>query len=221
MSSVIIPSWTAIRTYRPGEMVSYGGLFYVSLSEQANNLPTDTAYWNTFSSAGSVPDASTTVKGKASFAAADFNVTAGDVTLDYTNAQKATTSIPGLLSATDWTTFNAKHPALTLTSAVQTRVLGTTYTNSSATHGILVMATVRCAATSPDGVATAQAKQDTSTPATTVASGIVGIQDGLLAEDVTVQLVFWVPPGTSQKYQIDKVETNGTVTLGSWFELVL
>lgn len=46
--------------------------------------------------------------GLAAFAAADFNASAGVISLDYTNGQKATGSVPGFLTAADWTTFNGK-----------------------------------------------------------------------------------------------------------------
>lgn len=50
-------------------------------------------------------------KGAADFLAADFNDDgAGKISIDYANGQKATDSIPGLLSAVDHTTFNAKVP---------------------------------------------------------------------------------------------------------------
>jgi hypothetical protein len=56
-------------------------------------------------------DAST--KGAATFTTNDFNDNgSGTISLDYTNAQKATGSIPGLLSASDFTTFTAKQAAL-------------------------------------------------------------------------------------------------------------
>lgn len=54
-------------------------------------------------------------KGIASFTAADFDASSGNISLDYTNAQKATGSVPGFLSAADWTTFNAKQAALGFT----------------------------------------------------------------------------------------------------------
>src|SRR5437870_39834 len=46
-------------------------------------------------------------KGVATFAAADFNSASGVISLDYVNGQKATTSLPGFLSSTDWNTFNS------------------------------------------------------------------------------------------------------------------
>jgi len=60
----------------------------------------------TLSIADAAADGST--KGAATYTAADFNATSGVVSLDYTNGQKATGSVPGFLSSTDWTTFNNK-----------------------------------------------------------------------------------------------------------------
>jgi hypothetical protein len=113
MSAVVIPEYNSSRVYRYGELVSYSGLYYVSLSVHRGNLPTDTNYWGTLAESVSVPDASTSVKGKASFGASDFNVTAGAVTVDYTNGQGASGSTKGFLTSSDWTTFNSKQPAIT------------------------------------------------------------------------------------------------------------
>jgi hypothetical protein len=52
-----------------------------------------------------------TTKGIAAFTAADFDASSGLISLDYANGQKATTSLPGFLSAADWTTFNGKQAA--------------------------------------------------------------------------------------------------------------
>ena len=57
-------------------------------------------------------------EGLSSFTAADFNATAGNISIDYTNAQKASTSVIGFLTNTDWNTFNNKTSnAGTVTSA--------------------------------------------------------------------------------------------------------
>lgn len=56
--------------------------------------------------ANAAADGST--KGAAAFTAADFDAASGVISIDYTNGQKATTSIPGFLTAADWTTFNNK-----------------------------------------------------------------------------------------------------------------
>ena len=117
-------------------------------------------------------------------------------------------------------TCTLANAAATITDATSTRALNTTYTNPNAAQSILVMATVRCAITLAAGTAYVQAKADTSTPPTTVASGKVGIEAGLLNEDNTYQISFVVPAGSTQKYRIDSTAVNGTVTLGSWFEFV-
>jgi hypothetical protein len=49
-----------------------------------------------------------TTKGVSAFTAADFDASAGVISLDYTNGQKASGSQPGFLSSADWTTFNNK-----------------------------------------------------------------------------------------------------------------
>lgn len=57
-----------------------------------------------------------TTKGIATFTAADFNATSGVISIDYTNGQAATGSVPGFLSAANWTTFTAKESALTFSA---------------------------------------------------------------------------------------------------------
>lgn len=59
-----------------------------------------------------------TTLGRAAFAANDFNVAAGVVSLGYANGQAASGSVKGFLTAADWTTFTAKvGTARTLTVA--------------------------------------------------------------------------------------------------------
>lgn len=101
------------------------------------------------------------------------------------------------------------------------RALNTTYANPSATRALIVMVTARCVATLTNGAATMQGKMDTTATPSTIASGIVGIEAGLLALDETFQLVFTVPAGTANKYRVDSATSNGTVTLGKWFETTL
>lgn len=69
---------------------------------------------NTVSGVNAAADG--TSKGVAAFTAADFNDASGVISLDYTNGQKATGSVPGFLSAADWTTFNGKQAALGVTN---------------------------------------------------------------------------------------------------------
>jgi hypothetical protein len=55
-----------------------------------------------------------TSKGAAAFTAADFNDNgSGVISIDYTNGQAASGSNKGFLTSADWSTFNAKEPALT------------------------------------------------------------------------------------------------------------
>lgn len=96
-----------------------------------------------------------------------------------------------------------------------TRALNTTYAGSS-TKSTLVMVTVRCSISLAAGMATAQAKSDGTTTPTTIASGIVGIQTGLMGEDNSFQISFTVAAGMN--YRLDTTATNGAVVLGEWFE---
>lgn len=98
------------------------------------------------------------------------------------------------------------------------RALDTTYTNTSVTS-LLVMATVKCAITAAGGNAYVQALMDTATPPTTPASGLVGIETGLNGENNSFQIVFIVNPGGT--YYLQSSATNGTVTLGDWYEFPL
>jgi hypothetical protein len=97
------------------------------------------------------------------------------------------------------------------------RALNTNYTNSSTASSLMVMATVRCAISLAAGNAYVFGLSDGSSPCTTTASGLVGIQAGLLNEDNTFQLTFVV--GTNTNYRINSVTTNGTCTLGKFFEM--
>jgi hypothetical protein len=51
-------------------------------------------------------------KGAASFTAADFNSSSGNISIDYTNGQAASGSNKGFLTSADWTTFNNKQAAI-------------------------------------------------------------------------------------------------------------
>jgi hypothetical protein len=62
-----------------------------------------------------VADGST--KGAASFTAADFNASSGNISIDYTNAQAASTTLKGFLTNTDWNTFNNKVSTGLITSS--------------------------------------------------------------------------------------------------------
>jgi hypothetical protein len=50
------------------------------------------------------------------FTASDFNESGQTISLDYTNGQAATSGQKGFLTAADWTTFNGKQAAISLTT---------------------------------------------------------------------------------------------------------
>jgi hypothetical protein len=82
-----------------------------------------------------------TTKGAASFTANDFNATSGNISLDYTNAQKATTSTIGFLTDTDWDKFNEKAPGIVVQN------LGTNPSTMDVNSGIKAYATVSSSVT--------------------------------------------------------------------------
>lgn len=102
--------------------------------------------------------------------------------------------------------------------ASQTRLLNTPYQNSNA-RPMMIIATARCSISVATGFAWVQGKSDASSNPVTVASGIVGIESGLLNEDNSFQIMFICQP--SEYYQLDSSSNNGTVTLGLWFEALL
>ncbi len=83
----------------------------------------------TISIANSAADGST--KGAASFTAADFDATSGNISIDYTNGQSASGSTKGFVSSTDWTTFNNKQPQINGTGFVKATGTTISYDNST------------------------------------------------------------------------------------------
>ena len=105
-----------------------------------------------------------------------------------------------------------------IVNATASRALATTYANGG-TSALLCMVSVRCAITLAAGSAWVQAVADNAGPPTAIASGIIGIQNGLLSEDNSFLCMFVV--GTSLNYRVDTINSNGSTTLGSWFEVQL
>lgn len=101
------------------------------------------------------------------------------------------------------------------TDVSSSRAVDTTYQNAN--YALMVMATFKCIVTVAGGNSYVQAKSDSSSPPTTVASGKVGIETGLLNENNTFQLVFIVNPGAY--YKVTTAVTNGSVTLEQWMEI--
>lgn len=83
---------------------------------------------STVTIANSAADGST--KGAASFTAADFDASTGNISIDYTNGQAASTSTKGFLTSADWNTFNGKESALTFSTGL-TRSVNTITSNLS------------------------------------------------------------------------------------------
>ncbi len=79
-----VPQWVATTTFS-------SPLVFASGNVTINNAAADGA-----------------TKGAASFATNDFDASSGNITLDYTNGQKASASLPGFLTAADWSVFNNK-----------------------------------------------------------------------------------------------------------------
>ena len=75
------------------------------------------------------------------------------------------------------------------TSQVDNRAFNGTYSNLSTSSCLMVMATGRCVITLAGGNAYMQAKVDTANPPTVTATGLIGIQTGLLNEDNSFQIV--------------------------------
>jgi nitrogen fixation protein len=94
----------------------------------------------TLSIADAAADGAT--KGAASFSASDFNSTSGNISIDYTNGQSASSSTKGFLTAGDWSTFNGKVSTGSITGSGLTmatsRLLGRTTASSGAVEEITV-----------------------------------------------------------------------------------
>ena len=122
--------------------------------------------------------------------------------------------------AAEESTYIVMPPAASAVATKQTasRSLNTAFQNTTG-RPLMIQATARCNITLGAGTAFMQGKSDaTATPAV-VASGIVGIQAGLLGEDNSFQISFVVAP--SAFYQISSTAVNGGVVLGEWFEIIL
>lgn len=114
--------WTTFNSKGTGTVTSVSGSSPISSSGGATPA---------ISIANAAADGST--KGAAAFTASDFNDNgSGVISFDYTNAQKASGAQNGILTSTDWTTFNNKQNALSTgnltesTSSVLTITGGTT-----------------------------------------------------------------------------------------------
>lgn len=97
-----------------GELLTYNGTAWVnsSIASTVRSQVSATSPLNYNSTTGvfTIQDAAAdgATKGAAAFTAADFNSSSGVISLDYANGQKASSTLDGFLSSTDWNTFNDK-----------------------------------------------------------------------------------------------------------------
>lgn len=106
-----------------------------------------------------------TTKGAASFTAADFNASSGNISIDYTNGQAASAVAKGFLTSTDWTTFNNKGSGSVTSIATTSPITGGTITST----GTIACATCVTSAASLTSTAimTGAGSQGSQTPAAT------------------------------------------------------
>lgn len=165
-------------------------------------------------------------EGLASFTAADFNSSAGNISIDYTNGQAATSGAKGFLTSTDWTTFNNKVGLVQAPTeqAGQTASIGATtvYTTPAADayYRVTVTATVTTAAgstmdlgvqlrfteatdnvvkTFPNGNVNGYNRTTTNTTAATVSvSAVCHVKANTNIQYITS----WSPTGGSPQYNV-------------------
>ncbi len=130
-------------------------------------------------------------KGVATFTAADFDASTGLISLDYSNGQKATGSLPGFLSAADWTTFNGKLSAA----------------GNAATATALAVNGANCSAGSfPLGVDASGASETCTALPTT----ITGTANQITASAATGAITLSIP--TSPAFTTPTITTSETLT---------
>lgn len=136
------------------------------------------------------------------------------------NLANYTSLTPGFMSDDGGLIYFAGNNKLTnpYSNATASRALNTNYTNSGK-RSLLVTVSARCVVTVAAGSATIQGFSDTAATPTTAAGPLVGVQSGLLNEDNTFSTTFVVAPGTN--YRVNSAVSNGTATLGTWWELTL
>ncbi|HVV39415.1 MAG TPA: immunoglobulin-like domain-containing protein [Candidatus Paceibacterota bacterium] len=91
----------------------------LGISSLGSLFATSPLLYNSGTGTFSIQDAvaNGTTKGAASFAASDFDSASGNISIDYTNGQKAGLGQPGFLSSTDFTTLNNKISSSSLSGA--------------------------------------------------------------------------------------------------------
>ncbi len=92
-------------------------------------------------SALSIADAAAdgSTKGAATFTAADFNSSSGNISIDYTNGQAASASNKGFLTSADWSVFNNKISSTSIDTSAELAAL---LTDETGTAGNTVFSTL-------------------------------------------------------------------------------
>lgn len=165
-------------------------------------------------------------KGAAAFTASDFNASAGVVSIDYTNGQKANSTQPGFLTAQNWNDFNDKQDAITGAA--------TTVTTSDLTADRAVVSNgsgkiAASTATSTEvgylsGVTSAiqtqlNSKQDTLVSGTTLRT--VGGQTLLGTGDVGTLGVTYGGTGLTSYTTGDLLYASGSATIGKLADVAI
>ena len=126
----------------------------------------------------------------------------------------ATLDLNGTFTVASTATFNGDVVGIASdTSSIATSGTFATPYQPDTSNASFVTVSVRCTTTAASGSAYIEVKSDSSaTPTTIIATA--GIESGLLNEDNTFICSFFVKKG--HYFQIDKTETNGTVSIKQW-----
>ncbi len=152
----------------------------------ANGLTGAVTTSGNISGVNAAADGST--KGVSAFTASDFDASAGVISLDYTNGQKATGSQPGFLSSTDWTTFNGKGSGTVTSVATTAPITGGTITGTG---------TIACATCTVTIASGAKALATTLIASGACSSAQTDTATGTLTTDTIILTFAADPTGTT------------------------
>jgi nitrogen fixation protein len=168
----------------------------------------------TLSIADAAADGAT--KGAASFSASDFNSTSGNISIDYTNGQSASSSTKGFLTAGDWSTFDGKVNTGAITGSGLTmatsRLLGRTTASSGAVEEITVGSGLSLTGGTLSTAPSVQSVASATTVTPTFANDLVKITAQ------TVALTLAAPTGTAidGKDLVIRIKDNGSAQTITW-----
>ena len=157
-------------------------------------------------------------KGAAAFTASDFNASAGVVSIDYTNGQKANSTQPGFLTSSDWVSFNGKQDTITgaATTVTSSNLAVDTVLVSNGSGKIAVSGTSTTTLSYLDATSSIQtqlnSKQDTLVSGTNLRT--VGGQTLLGTGDVGTLGVTYGGTGLTSYTIGDLLYASGSTTIG-------